>query len=183
LTDTHLLGSSASSWCHVAAAVQARVPVAPVLEALRCWSPPLRGMTHPLPQPPPHLHPLYLPPKAGICPCSTATSPCSARARCGCGASRCGAPPGAQAPLASGKGEYPMAAGWEEEQGRLSGSQEWAGVLLELPANYQVKLSLRLQPPGLSPAGSVCRSGRVCCFLSLVHLCLGGGYHCFVFND
>lgn len=78
MTETHLLDSWASGWCHVAATVQARVPVAPIPEAPRSRSPPLRGRTHPHPPPTlPHLHPSYLPPKAGICLCSAATLGCN----------------------------------------------------------------------------------------------------------
>lgn len=148
-------------------------------------SPPLCGRT---PFPP---HSLCLLPKATVRlrrRCLASPPPCSARARCGCGVWRCGAPLGAQAPQATRKGECSPPAGGEE-----GSPQEPAGVLLGLPTTTRENCQF-LWPqalPGQQWAVCGCLSVGTCLLCSnrgtplppiYSHLD-DGCYHCFVFND
>lgn len=87
----------------------------------------------------------------------------------------CHAPPG-RAPAAGPRApELPGAPKLRRPPGRVSTRRLWVGkrsqaglpgmgwVLLELPANYQVKLSLWPQSPGLLAASSMCRSVSPLC--------------------
>lgn len=128
-------------------------PVAPVPEAPRCPSPPLDGRTSPALS----VLPLsFRPPALGRCRCSVlgahpsvlaSPPPCSARARCGCGVSCCGAPPGAQAPPAAGKGECPPPAGGKEGHPRNGLGSSWDS--LQLPGK-----TVSLSGPNPCPVSS-----------------------------